>query len=263
MEYEGKIYSRTFKIGGDYDSCVHLSYTYKNGEPQTAKLPHLLYEPECSLNKNLERGGGSELMIKALLNYAHGKINKINLFEFDDMSHIDCIEKDMSKTPPRRIQRPLKLSYLSIVYNGMTWYEKHFNAKMIDKVKYNKYRERINFLTDSKEKVDFTRFLEIANPPLDQIIQLKSWYENAETYRGFFNSIPVDTRCEILLPWINNFMKFYLNDVFSDMGWEIDIYNMNIHKGGMKRSKNVKTRKIHRYYPSKYRILEYHDYHML
>jgi hypothetical protein len=254
MEYNNTIFSRTFKIGGDYEDCVNLSYTYSNGKPQTAKLPHLMYEPECAIGKELQRGGGSELMIKTLIKYAHKKIPEVNIFEFDDMSNIDCVEKDVSKPPPRKPIRPLKLSYFSIAYNGLTWYEKHFNAKMKDLDKYTKYRERIHFLTDTISKVEFVRFLEIAKPPLSQIEQLKLWYESAKTYREFFNLIPFEDRCNILFSWLDNFMSYYLHDVFTDRYWYIDVRDMDLKKGGKRQ-----TRK--RLYPSKYKLIHYESIH--
>lgn len=250
MRYNNNIFSRTFKIGGDYEDCVNLSYAYSNGSPQSAKLPHLMYEPECTVGKYLERGGGSELMIKTLLNYAYKKIPEVNVFEFDDMSNIDCVEKDLSKYPPRKPVRPLKLSYLSIAYNGMTWYEKHFNAKMKDLYKYKKYRERISFLTNKDVKVIFERFLEITKPPIEQIPQLKIWYESTKTYREFFNVIPFEDRCNILFSWLDNFMIYYLHDVFTDRYWYINIRDMDLKNGGKRP-----TRK--RFYPSKYKVINY------
>ncbi len=121
--YRDIILYRTFKIGGDYEDCINLSYLYNNGIPVEAKLPHLMYEPECTIGSNLERGGGSEIMIKTILKYAYERIPSINKFYFDDISHIDCVEKDMTKLPPRKPIKPLNLAMLSIAYNSQTWYE--------------------------------------------------------------------------------------------------------------------------------------------
>jgi hypothetical protein len=262
LQYGGNIFSHTFKIGGSYNDCVNLSYSYNNGNPISAKLPHLMYEPECSIDSDLERGIGSELLIKTLLRYAYKKIKNVNIFYFDDMSHIDCMEKNLSKSPPRKPQRPLKLSYFSIAYNDMTWYEKHFNAKMSDKDKYNNYLTKIQFLKDNKSKETFERFLEITTPPIEQIAQLKEYYEPAETYRDFFNNIPYKERCSILLPWLSNFMNYYLKDVYSDNGWEIDINTMDNKRGGIyKNRKKIhnNTRKL--YTKSKYKIINYTEIH--
>jgi hypothetical protein len=202
--YNGNIFSHTFKIGGDYEDCVNLSYSYKDGKPIEAKLPHLMYEPECTVGSDLEKGVGSEILIKALLRYAHNKIKNIDIFYFDDMSHIDCKDKNLTKLPPRKQQMPLKLSYFSIAYNSKTWYEKHFNATMINKELYSKYKSALTFLTSETSKLSFETFLEISKPPIEQLTILKKYYDNAKTYRDFFNNISYKDRCELLLPWLHD-----------------------------------------------------------
>jgi hypothetical protein len=217
-----------------------------------------MYEPECAVDMILQRGEGYVQLIKTLLYHAYKKINQIHLFEFEDMSSIDCVEKNLSKTPPRKQIKPLNLAYLSIVYNGMTWYEKYFNATMIDKNKYAKYKDRLLFLTNETEKVDFYRFLEIAKPPEEQILIIKPLYESSKTYREFFNKIPFNDRCNILFPWLSNFVLFYIQDVYSEKGWIININEMDTKIGGNKINRKRKTRRL---FPSKYRIIHYETKH--
>jgi hypothetical protein len=252
--YDEKLISKIFKIGGEYDDYVNLSYTYSNGTPISAKLQQLMYEPECAIDAFLQKGEGSVLLIKTLLNHAYKKVKEVHIFNFEDMSSIDCVEKDLLKPPPRKQIRPLNLAYLSIAYNGMTWYEKHFNAKMSDKDKYSKYKERLSFLTDENKKESFKRFLEIAKPPIEQIDFLKPLYESSKTYREFFNKISFDTRCDILFYWLSNFILFYIDNVYNEKGWEIDINTMNNKIGGNRSTTRRKSRSI---FPSKYRIIQY------
>ena len=258
---------RGFKIGGDYDDCINIAYVYNNGEPIEAKLPHLMYEPECSIGSNLEKGGGSETMIKAIINYAYNKIPSITKFYFDDMSHIDCIEKDMTKPVPRKQQKPLNLAMLSIAYNSQTWYEKYFNASMKNKELYSKYRERVSFLHDPDIKVSFERFIEIARPPTRFFDSLETYYKSAKTYRDFFKNIPYEERCLLLLPWLENFIMYYLQGVYNNMGWEINVLDMNNKKGGSNKTRKHKKRKNISYknslYPSHYKLINYIPYSML
>jgi hypothetical protein len=255
INYNNKIFSKTFKLGGDYEDCINISYIYKNGNPVEAKIPHLLYEPECAVGTYLGKGE-SERMIKTLLRYTSNKIPIITKFYFDDMSHIDCLEKNMTTMPPRKNKKPLKLSLLSIAYNSKTWYEKHFNATMEDNEKYLKYRKAVDFLEQETVKEPFERFIEIARPPKEQIEYLKELYTPAKTYRDFFNNIPFKDRCLILLPWLEHFMMHYLRNIYSDNNWVIDVTTMDNMKGGRN-----KTRKTKRYYPSKYKIIQYREYH--
>lgn len=265
--YRDSIYYRGFKIGGDYEDCINISYIYNNGVPVEAKLPHLMYEPECSIGSNLEKGGGSEIMIKTIINYAYNKIPSITKFYFDDMSHIDCIEKNMLLSPPRKSQKLLNLAMLSIAYNSQTWYEKYFNATMKNKEMYSKYRERLQFLEDPPSKVPFERFLEIARPPANQMEALDKYYKSAKTYREFFKNIPFEERCLLLLPWLENFIMYYLQGVYNNMGWEINVLDMNTKRGGSNKTRKYKKGKNisykNRLYPSHYKLINYISYSML
>ena len=84
-----QIYSRNFKIGGKSD-CVNVSISYKDNIPVSASIPHLLYEPECSMDIPLDRGHGSIIMIKTLLRHIHEQIPTLTHVNFEDKSNIEC-----------------------------------------------------------------------------------------------------------------------------------------------------------------------------
>lgn len=260
--YGDRILGRTYVLGGDYANCITISYKYTNNTPVEASLPHLLYEPECSVGSTLERGGGSEIMIKTAIRHAHSEIPSISVFKFDDMSKIDCLPKDLSIPPERKPIKPLNLAYFSIAYHGKTWYELRFNAEMIDKERYARYRSSLSFLTEPESKLPFEQFLEIAQPPIDQIEILKPLYEGVETYRDFFNAIPKEKRCDMLYHWLSTFMRHYIGGVYSEMGWQINVGTMDKHSsagGGYTRRRNRRQsrKKI------QYRLYEYKESHNL
>ena len=265
MRYGDRIMSHTITIGnttskdvaleptivggGDYDKCATVSYKYNGKTPISASLPYLLYEPECTIGSDLERSGGTVQMIKTLLNYAYKKVPDIHIFEFDDMSKIECVGKDLSLKPPRKLREPIDLYYFSIAYHDMTWYELNFNAKMIDKSKYEKYRNSLEFLKNKEEKNKILAldFLQSINCPVDHVDYLKEKYEKTETFRDFFKSIPRDDRCKYLQHWITPFMENYLKKYFFNKGWEIDILDMESNKpakvgGKYTRKRNIKNR---------------------
>jgi hypothetical protein len=259
QSYGDKIIGRTYRIGGDYEKCVTVSYKYKDNIPIEASIPHLLYEPECSIGSTLERGGGSEIMIKTLLRHAYSEIPSLPFFVFDDMSKIDCLPKDIAKPPERKILRPLNLAYFSIAYHGKTWYEMRFNAEMKDKERYVKYRDRLQFLTNPADKPDFERFLEIAQPPDEQIEMLQSLYKETETYRDFFNAIPKEKRCNMLYYWLTTFMKYYIGDVYTENDWVMNVNtfdNTPSLGGGYTRRK--RTRRVRK---QMYRLYDYKESH--
>ena len=258
--YGDRILGRTYVLGGDYANCITISYKYSNNTPVEASLPHLLYEPECSVGSTLERGGGSEIMIKTAIRHAYSEVPSLSSFKFDDMSKIDCLPKDMTILPERKPIKPLNLAYFSIAYHGKTWYELRFNAEMIDKACYAAYRKSLSFLTESAAKSTFERFLEIAQPPIEQIETLKPLYEGAETYRDFLNAIPKAKRCDMLYHWLSTFMRYYIGSVYSEMGWQINVNTMDKHlsSGGGYTRKGGHSRKQSRK-KIQYRMYDYKE----
>ncbi len=197
-------------------------------------------------------------MLKCALLFANSKFPHIKQFYFDDMSHIDCIEKDLSKPLERKLQKPLSLLYFSIAYHDKSWYELHFNARLQNETQYRKYRDIIHFLTDKTQKVPFSDFLRITHLSSTMIETLKPLYDSAETYREFFVSIPKTDRCDILFPWLSGFMEYYgLKRINQE--WVIDIDQLKdikpIQKGGKYRT----TRKKRMQKSEKYKIISYMD----
>lgn len=246
-----KIFSTNFKIGGNIPDCVNVSILYNDKEePSSAKIPHAMYDPDCSFETPLEHGGGSVIMIKTLLKHIHKTLPQIPLLEFDDMSEIECATEEETSKSSRNRKRgtnvyPTPLYYFSIAFNGMTWYEKNFGAKQKDQEKHEAYRTRINTLLYSKEYKKELSFRDFAisafiNFELVDIEELQQYYEKAETLGYFFKSIPRNDRCRLVRNWIPSFMKHHLKDVFSNNDWVIDLPG-SIMTGGSKR----KTRKYY------------------
>ena len=265
LEYDNNIISHSFRIGGDYDDCVNICYIYKDNKPVSAKIAFVQYDPECSLGVSLEKGGGTAIMLKAFLKYVHQKIPSITLFTLDDMSNIDCSNSSYKRAPIE----PINLAYLSIVYNSCTWYEKHFDAKMIDAEQYYKYKNALSFLTDPSQKLDYASFFTNSYIPFEQFPILQSWYESSTTYRDFFNKIPFHERCKLLNSWLNEFVNYYLKKVYSSNDWVIDVNSTNIdysvlalHKGGTKTKKRRTLRKSRNPEP-RYKIISYQKMHCI
>ena len=76
-KYEERIIGRNLKIGGNYADCVNISISYSGDTPISAYIPILVYDEECSIETQLDRGGGSVVMIKELLIYVKQKIPEI------------------------------------------------------------------------------------------------------------------------------------------------------------------------------------------
>ncbi len=205
------IYCRTIKINGYHNDCVYVSIRYNNNVPVSAYMPNILYESECLHNVF----ASNPEVIHALFSYIHEQIPTITSIEFDDMTNI---EYDMFVCP-------IPLYFFSIAFNGMTWYEKHFDARMIDDTQYNEYRTKINDMLNNPDKkptnfIDFVRITQLTNDIHDE---LSSIYINTTTYNEFFQSIPKNERCRLVGGWISEFMKYYLGKSFQNIGWNIPL----------------------------------------
>ena len=263
MRDEDILYT-AIKIGGNYLDCVSIFINYNNNKPLNANMPH----PEKCAITHLDKGDGSRIMIKTILEYIKQNYPTIKEIKYDDMSSIECAtDEELSqatnrkrgthlhlctiKTPTlsavmseqgvadcafqmRNGVKPMSLYNLSIAYNGQTWYEKYFGAKKVKK--HEKYRERVTTLLQTKPP-HFNDFLKITRAPEKLWDELFKFYEGAKTYSDFFHSIPKPERCQLLRPWIDEFMKHYLDDVFSNSGW---IIPMSINGGGKPRRQTRK-----------------------
>jgi len=229
--HKGGIISRNFKIGGDYSDCVNVSIQYDDhSHPISGKIQTIVYDEECSKEVPLERGEGSITMIKTLLRHIHKMIPEIASFSFDDMSAVECGTDDEKRQSRHRKRgshaRPVSLYYLSIAFNGCTWYEKHFRATYKDKSSHRAYRSRVEHFLYTEPLPPFQDFLRIANPPAELYSELEALYEQATHYAAFFSAIPKERRCVHARTWLVPFMKKGLEGVFSNEGWVIDVLDM-------------------------------------
>ena len=242
-----EIYSRNFKIGGTYPDCVNISIIYENNKPVNASMPILLSDAECSFDRPLEKGGGAIIMIKTLLQYVYTQIPTLTNIKFDDKSNIECATEDELKKGSRfrkkgTYVRPIPLYYLSIIFNGKTWYEKHFNAKQNDEERHKRYRARVTELLYSHElkaKIQYDRFIALIDKNEEEMYELYQYYNNANNFNDFFQSIPKQHRCRLVGSWIEQFMKYMLKDVFYNDNWIID-FPLEVSGGN-----NKKTRKYY------------------
>ena len=255
------IYSRNFKIGGISSECVNVSIGYRDNIPISASIPYVVYDPECSIETPLDRGEGSVIMIKTLLNHIHRQLPTLTEVKFEDKSNIECatdieIEKKGSRFRKKGTNvYPIPLYYFSIAFNGETWYEKHFRARHRIPETHVKYRDTVNQLLHDKEfksSISFIEFLRISQPPMEIADELEAYYMSSNTFGDFFQSIPREHRCRLVRDWISTFMAHYLRDVFDNTNWIIELpIRMS---GGKSKSRNNHTRK---YYCPKGRI--YHS----
>lgn len=213
-----EIYGRNFKIGGTYQDCVNILIIYENNKQVDASMRILLSDQESAFNRPYEKGRGAIIMIKTLLNYVFMQLPTLTYIKFDDKSKIECATEEELN--------PMPLYYFSILFNGQTWYEKYFNAKQTDEVRHQQYRTRVTeflYSSEFKTNIPFDRFVALFDKREEDMTELHQYYNNANTFNVFFQSMPKQHRCRLVGPWIEQFMKFILNDVFSNYNWIIHL----------------------------------------
>ena len=241
------IYSRNFKIGGDVvDDCVNVCIIYKNGIVDYAYIPTIFYDPHCSI---IDKGGGTVVMIRTLLSYVSSQIPSLTHVRFDDMSNIECAtEEEIRKGSRFRKQntyvKPMPLYYFSILFNGETWYERHFKAKQMDEIKHQAYRKKVEeflYSPEFKQNMVSGQFVSLFGKSELEMQELLIYYNKHKTFSDFFKSIPKEHHCRLIGSWIEQFMRVTLKDTFSNNDWMIPLQI----GGGNKRKKSRKTRKYY------------------
>lgn len=218
-----EIWGRNFKIGGTYPDCVQISVIYENNKPMYARMPSTLSDPECLFIRPLDKGSGTIIMTKTLLQYVYKQVPTLTHINFDDNSNIVCATEEELKNGT---YKPMPLCYFSILFNGQTWYENYFNATQKDEVRHQQYRTRVTeflYSPEFKTNIRFDRFVALFGKREEEMTELYQYYNNTNNFNDFFQSIPKQDRCRLVGPRIEQFMKFILNDVFSNENWIIHL----------------------------------------
>ena len=248
--YNGEKIGTFFKIGGMTDNCVNISVEIKNNIAVSASMPYAMYDEQCSFIEPLGRGDGSIIMIRTLLSHIKKMFPELREVKFDDMSSIECATEEDFQRNRSKIRNsgstlvPMPLYYLSIAYNGETWYEKYFNAVQEDITKHTIYKEKVNkMLNEPDEKPEFVNFLRLSKAPISIATELEEYYLKSSSYHEFFHLIPKANRCRLLRPWIKEFMGYYLKGVFSSNNWDIPLSTAGGSKTKKKNRKNKKSKR--------------------
>lgn len=215
-------YHISVKFGGTtFEGCIEIMI--HKGEDKDAVIAQIYSEPECAIDTLLQLGESID-MIKASLQLCQILFN-INEFKFMDNSEFDCIEKNLSKLPPRRRTKPISLAHLHLIKYGKTWYEDKFNAILMKQEDIDAYRiakDRLQITIDLSYD-DFAKKNKITHEQYDA---LEEYYSNSTTWIEFFQSIPKTKHCE-LLNWAPSFMDMLMNFKINEQYWKIQLEGEN------------------------------------
>lgn len=243
--YKATVKENFIKIGGDkYSDCINIAIIYEKGIPSYAKIPHLQSEPECGIEKLLNKSekGATIDFIRGSIQFVHYIYPSIKRFEFMDDSKIECA----NNKPPRKINKPLSLAHSYIAKYGKTWYEYNFGAKMTNNEQYTNYRKSIAVLSE-KINMDYAMFKNVNFLSDEQDAILKPIYENSKTWFEFFNGIKKEEQCMVFSMWLPYFINNLLDNTYNPNSWFIEYdrmqkTEMNVvnKKGGARKTKRTR-----------------------
>lgn len=217
--------SDTIRMGGRKVACVDISVN-KPGSLLVERgfhildigtIPILAWNARCSVNKDLEKGVGTVLMISVALSEAVKRYPYVKEYSFTDNSHIPC---DNGKE--------ISLMYLSLVRYNKTWYERHFNAYISDPKFRKQFNDGLTILNDTELKMPFEQFIEVTNlhKTSPEIQVLEPYYQVANSYNDFFKNILEKEgprkQCIMVVNWIDLFFLHIFQMNPTGISWIID-----------------------------------------
>lgn len=90
-----------------------------------ARIVKINFHPQCSITRELQRGGGTEVMVKSALTFVTRTFPWITDFTLTDASTVDCGDEGGASYA-------VSLTALSLCTTGQTWYERTFGARLED-----------------------------------------------------------------------------------------------------------------------------------
>jgi hypothetical protein len=205
--------------------CVDINLYFKDNKIK-AEVSQLKYHKECSIQKTLQKGIGTQNMFLTMLALVMQMYSDIDSFQFKDFSEKEC---DNGAN--------IHLGYFSLITSNKTWYEKNFGALLknetVQKI-YNQEKDKFN----KKDiiGVDMLEILSKVKNLLKEIIL--DIYNISDSYNTFFSNLNKkfgkSMLCEYLQPWIKTFMIKMDFEQYFYMDWIIPVQEI--------RKRNIKIR---------------------
>ena len=244
---ESSIIGKLITVGGK-NKCVGINAPYAS---DTAELLNVKRTGGgCELNDKEISGKNTVGMVSLAFTFLRKYMPHIKFIKLDDSSNIPCALKNGDIVG-------LSLAQHQIIFHQKTWYEKNFNAILINedmRSLYEKYKE--NFKNKPGE-------FDFKNPSLNEI--LRPILHDSDSWKDFFdylNTLP--NKCEIIYLWYPNALNIIFNNIsFANQNWVIDLLRIEDVEYKEKQTGGTrgKTRKAHKMneYPLYLEHMSYDD----
>jgi len=235
---ESSIIGKLITVGG-INRCVGINAPYGS---DTAELLNVKRTGGgCELNDKEISGKNTVGMVSLAFTFLRKYMPQIKYITLSDNSNIPCKLKNGDTVG-------VSLAEHQLIFHQKTWYERYFNAILINKdmrTLYEKYKE--NF---KNKPGDF----DFRNPNLNEI--LRPILDSSPSWKDFFDYLDaLPNKCEIIYLWYPDALSIIFNNIsFASQRWRIDLSTIedveykNKQTGGS-ITKSRKTRKIKEYPP--------------
>ena len=221
---------------GVKNSCVTLN------APTSSETAHLMSvkrtDGGCELGGNEISGEKTVKMVNLAFTILKENCPHIKYITLEDRSDIPCKLKNGSLVG-------ISLASHQLLFHQKTWYERHFNAKLINPTLNILYEEGKANFKNKPSNFDFN------NPDLNET--LGPILHKSQSWEDFFkviNTLP--NKCEIIFLWYSKALNEIFNNVgFDRQDWIIDIESLTnieysrVQIGGTKKAKTQKQEKNH------------------
>lgn len=243
-------------IGGPAIYCIHAlihkptSVFVQHGITllSNGTITTVLYNIECSLEHNFQKGVDTTGIIRLLMAYIKKHFPYIKTLSFNDASHKPCDNGHV-----------VELSEMNYIRTGITWYQKHFHAYLNEQdlarflVATTKFQALKSLFTWAQMKSIMTTYngLEIEEGVV------RSMFEKAATWQDFFgplsDRIGISEFCGFVAPWLHAFLIHSLRFNFAgplyiiplDLNLDLDYEETAFAQGGRRFTrKQLKTRPL-------------------
>jgi hypothetical protein len=204
-------------LGGNVGQCVDITVSLSSNK---GYLSSLTYDEWCNCNQNLTKGMTIN-MAHTAINIVKNKYTYINRLYLNDESKQFCgntMSGDLSH---------VKLFYFKLAFEGLTWYEKRFDANLSER----------HLLSDLMIRLD-DELIKNHNPlvlyPNETNIKIMNLYKQSINIREFFEKLKLEalkissTADPILCNWCSSWLEDFMIKILPGIDKYTDNWYINL-----------------------------------
>jgi hypothetical protein len=180
------------------------------------------------------------------LTYISINYKNISSLYFTDASNRECDNGER-----------VNLAHMMFILHGKTWYEKNYGAFLKDDAlkTFNMYNEKFKKRKTETSWDTLTSIIPALSHTIIPEEELKTNYENSETWQDFFKTIfekiEISNFCQFVQPWLEKFMTYFFKGTLMNLQYNIPIIDYDIdyteslyQRGGQKYTRR-RARKVY------------------